>query len=192
VKRLLSLLLVALTLWSLAFPALAMNLEIPKHPSTARMRVRPKLGEGPDLNLYRYVGNSPYNFSDPSGLIVFWTEVNNVHQDNTMFGGVHLQGTSGWITLSPFTYFSLPGIHVKVFKKRCDGSERLIIDDEVDLGRYLLMDIGTNDWQLDIPHTSFSDAETLRFEITSHAYNQRGQYQSDHITRIIRVNHGRN
>ena len=68
VKRLLSLLLVALTLWSLAFPALAMNLEIPKHPSTARMRVRPKLGEGVDLNLYRYCGNLPSNFSDPDGL----------------------------------------------------------------------------------------------------------------------------
>jgi hypothetical protein len=69
VKRLLSLLLVALTLWSLAFPALAMNLEIPKHPSTARMRVGPKLGEGVDLNLYRYCGNSPTGNSDPSGLV---------------------------------------------------------------------------------------------------------------------------
>jgi len=68
VKRLLSLLLVALTLWSLAFPALAMNLEISKHPSTARMMVRPKLGEGVDLNLYRYCGNNPTNFSDPDGL----------------------------------------------------------------------------------------------------------------------------
>lgn len=67
-KRLISLLLVALTLWSLAFPALAMNLETPKHPSTARMRVRPKLGEGVDLNLYRYCGNNPTNFIDPDGL----------------------------------------------------------------------------------------------------------------------------
>ncbi len=45
-----------------------MNLEISKHPSTARMMVRPKLGEGVDLNLYRYCGNSPVNFSDPDGL----------------------------------------------------------------------------------------------------------------------------
>lgn len=67
-KRLLSLLLVALTLWSLAFPALAMNLEIPKHPSTARTKVRPKLGEGVDLNLYRYCGNSPTGNIDPDGL----------------------------------------------------------------------------------------------------------------------------
>ena len=67
-KRLLSLLLVALTLWSLAFPALAMNLEISKHPSTARMMVRPKLGEGVDLNLYRYCGNNPVSRIDPSGL----------------------------------------------------------------------------------------------------------------------------
>ena len=37
-------------------------------PVSHRWLSRDPLGEGVDLNLYRYVGNSPHNFSDPEGL----------------------------------------------------------------------------------------------------------------------------
>jgi RHS repeat-associated protein len=56
-------------------------------PFTGRWRSTDPSGLGPDANLYRYVGNGPTNFTDPSGLFQQGNPLNN------LFAGGYSGGT---------------------------------------------------------------------------------------------------
>ncbi len=185
-KRLLSLLLVALTLWSLAFPALAMNLEIPKHPSTARMRVRPKLGEGVDLNLYRYCGNSPVSHLDPSGLIALAVELTHFHQ--TEYGDLLLAVESNWLTLFPRSWFVHPTLEVVYVFKRC--GRRIGYQHETKSLGSILVGIGSQKFTSGIPnsHSGLRQADQVQVLLRLRALDQNNTMHEEFLEKTTNVN----
>jgi hypothetical protein len=193
VKRLLSLLLVALTLWSLAFPALALNLEAPKHPSTARMRVRPKLGEGVDLNLYRYCGNSSPNYSDPSGL--GWLGVTAyIHKPaQTM---IVVDPIAQLVTM-PFPaleWFTNPVLMMHVDKLTCDGwkSTNIVSVWSMRNGQLpaIMRGVGAYDLKnvsIDTGSPEFKDAIGIRIVMELKARDQHNVLQSANLVHVERL-----
>jgi RHS repeat-associated protein len=155
-------------------------------PVSHRWLSRDPLGEGVDLNLYRYCGNNPVSRIDPSGLIALAVELTHFRQ--TEYGDLLLAVESNWLTLFPRSWFVHPTLEVVYVFKRC--GRRIGYQHETKSLGSILLGIGSQTFTSGIPnsHSGLRQADQVQVLLRLRALDQNNTMHEEFLEKTTNVN----